>query len=124
MSSDGAAAADAVIAAIRAHHFHYHNEDGLQAGLLTALERSGIAAEREVCLNAASRIDLLAGRIGIEVKVAGTTSAVARQLRRYCEHPDVDVLVLVTSVARHAELHGIEHAETPILVVSLLESAW
>lgn len=57
------------------------------------------------------RIDLLAGRVGIELKVDGGWAEVLRQLDRYAASPDVDALILITSRRRlasglPAELRG------------------
>lgn len=90
-----------VCAAIRAHRYVWQNEDQLQEGLAGALTASGWTVEREVRLSEVSRIDLLIGRVGIEVKIAGTVEAVARQLQRYAASDLFDALVLVTSRARH-----------------------
>ena len=93
--------ASAVCAAIRAHRYVWQNENQLQEGLAGALAASGWTVEREVRLSGASRIDLLIGRVGVEVKIAGTVETVARQLQRYAASDLFDALVLVTSRARH-----------------------
>lgn len=107
-----------ITAAIRANRFRYSCEDRLQEGIALALGDAGIAAEREFRLGSADRIDMLAGRVGIEVKVAGTPGAVARQLRRYAASPDLDALVLVTTRARHRSIAG-EMDGKPVSVVFL-----
>lgn len=90
-----------IIDVLAAHRFSYASEDDLQQGLAAALTGHGWDVEREVRLDNRSRIDLLAGRVGIEVKVAGAAAAVLRQLRRYALSDRVDGLVLVTSRVRH-----------------------
>lgn len=64
-----------------------------------ALASAGMAVQREVIIDARSRIDLMVGRIAIEVKVGGAKRAIWRQVHRYAEHPDVDGVVLATGVA-------------------------
>jgi hypothetical protein len=92
----------AVVAeAIERFRFRYSSEDQLQEGLAGALAAAGIVAEREVRLGPRDRIDLLAGRVGIEVKVKGAASDVARQLARYASSDRVDELVLVTTRSSH-----------------------
>lgn len=86
--------------AIRSFDFRYGDEDQLQQGLAAALESEGFDVKREVRLSARDRIDLVVGRVGIEVKVAGAASSVARQLARYAQH-DLEGLVLVTNKLRH-----------------------
>jgi len=96
-SSDAAT----VAAAIRSFRFRYGDEDQLQEGLAEALSGAGFEVQREVRLNAEDRIDLLVDRVGVEVKVAGSTARVARQLARYAKH-DLAGLVLVTNKLRHS----------------------
>lgn len=93
-----------VVEVLRRWQFTRGTEADLQAGIADALAQSGIEARREVALGNAGRIDLLSGRVGIEVKVAGGPGAVRRQLARYCTSPDVDAVVLVTSRHTHRGL--------------------
>jgi hypothetical protein len=90
-----------VAAAIRSFNFRYGDEDQLQAGLAEALTGAGYDVQREVRLSATDRIDLLIDRVGVEVKVAGSSARVARQLTRYAKH-DLAGLVLVTNKLRHS----------------------
>jgi hypothetical protein len=94
----------AVLTVLKRHRYCYQDEHQLQEGLAQALTLGGLPAEREVRLSARSRLDIRTGRVGIEVKVAGTADAALRQLRRYAEHPDLDALVLVTTRAAHRAL--------------------
>lgn len=97
----------------------FRDEADLQAEIAEALAAAGIAATREVPLSdGASRIDLLAWDVGIEVKIAGSTPAVRRQLARYAQCPEIAALVLVTVRASHhapATLGG-----KPVIVCSLI----
>jgi hypothetical protein len=90
-----------IAAAISANRYRYSQETRLHEGIEQVLADAEIAAVREAHLTSAERIDFLAGRIGIEVKIAGRAPDVQRQLRRYAASPDVDALVLVTTRARH-----------------------
>lgn len=63
-----------------------------------ALESDGIICEAEVRLTPKDRIDLLAGTVGIEVKVAGSRRDVARQLERYAASDRIEALVLATGI--------------------------
>lgn len=92
---------------LRSLAFRYHNEAQLH-DLIEGVMLSRGRAEREVRLGDAGRIDLLAGRVGVEVKVAGSPSAVRRQLARYAQHDRVDELLLVTTRSTHA--HGMPAA--------------
>lgn len=92
--------AEQVTTAIRAHRYHYAHEDGLQAGITEALTGAGLPARREVRLAPRDRLDVLAGGVGIEVKVAGSPDSVLGQLQRYATSEQITALVLVTTVAR------------------------
>ncbi len=109
------AIADALHRLARARYF---NEDQLQEAAARVITEAGFDVQREVRLSPRDRIDLLAGRVGIEVKVDGGTAAVLRQLTRYAQSGQVDELILLTSRARHqmpAQIDGI-----PVRVVSLI----
>lgn len=106
-----------IAAAIRRRRFVYATEDRLQEGIAAALAEDGCDVAREARI-AGGRIDLLVGRVGVEVKVAGAAGDVARQLRRYLEGGDVDELVLVTSRVRHLRLPE-AIAGRPVHVVTL-----
>jgi hypothetical protein len=67
---------------VASHSYRYRDEAQLQEGICQLLAEAGIAAEPEARLSDRDRIDLLAGSIGIEVKVAGNPAEVTRQLRR------------------------------------------
>jgi hypothetical protein len=94
-------ALDDLVAAIRAHRFAYVDEDELQQGLAAVLAPFGVA--REVRLDSRCRIDLLAGRVGIEVKVGGSAAALLRQVDRYAGLDTLDAIVVVTSRVRHLQ---------------------
>ena len=98
--------------------FTYANEAQLHDGIAAALASRGIATEREVRL-AGGRIDLMAGRVGVEVKVGGLTVEVGRQILRYLACDELDGLVLVTSRVRHLKLTQPAGVSTPLLVVAL-----
>jgi hypothetical protein len=104
--------------AIRRRRFRYANEADLQEGLAAALTADGWPVEREVRLDAKCRVDLLIGRIGIEVKVASTADEVERQVRRYLDTRKLDAIVVVTSRVRHLTL-PIDINGRPIEVVTL-----
>jgi hypothetical protein len=89
---------------VRAYRFTYASEAQLQAGIAAALEKHGHAVQREFTLaGGAGRIDLLVdSAVGVEVKVAGTADAVARQVARYLESDEIPGgVVLVTAKVGH-----------------------
>lgn len=109
---------DAVANLIRAHRFRYSSELMLQTGIAGALTEVGETVEREVRLNTRDRIDLMVGRVGIEVKVNGTARDVARQVERYLASPLLDGIVVVSARVRHVGLHG-DFGGKPVRVVTL-----
>lgn len=87
------------------------SEDDLQREVAAHLVSLGFEPAREVRLSdGKSRVDLLVGTVGVEVKVAGSRSDVLRQLLRYSKCPEIGALVLATTRAAHAgvpaELNG------------------
>lgn len=108
----------AIVAAIRAARFRYSNEDDLQRGIAAVLADAGIPAEREAWLSGQSRVDLLAGRVGVEVKIASTRTVVTRQLLRYARSGKLDEIILVTNSSRHRFIAS-ALAGVPVTVVCI-----
>ena len=109
-----------VLAALGAWRFELANEIVLQGQIAQALEDAGIPALREVSLIAAERIDLMAGPVGIEAKVAGGPAEIRRQCARYCATGRILALVLATSrrIGLPAEMEGVPCHE------AVLSRAW
>jgi len=108
---------------LSAANLQFTTEDDLQAAIQECLDGHGVYPQREVVLSdEKSRIDLLAGSVGIEVKIEGSWSAVVRQLTRYAKCPEIVAVVLVTSRAKHHHIPE-QLAGKPIYLVSLLGSA-
>lgn len=109
---------DEIVDVVASRRYRFESEEQLQAQIADALVASGLMGEREFRLSDRDRVDILVWngndtsfcRFAVEVKIDGSTSAVAAQLARYAEHEDVDAIVLVTSKAKHravpAELNG------------------
>lgn len=94
--------ADRLVDALVQCRFVGSDEYALQDGVGATLVALGVTFEPEAVLSAGSRIDFLADPdVGIEVKTAGSSLAVARQLKRYAECGQIGSLVLVTTVGRH-----------------------
>lgn len=109
---------DAITAILRRSSLRYASEDELQEAIALALTAAGIDHEREVRLNARDRIDLLAGTVGIEVKVAGDARRVDRQLERYAASDRVDALILVTNRCRHRPPPRIDGKPVTVVLLS------
>ena len=118
---------DQVAAALEdAQPYTYVTEDDLQRELATALAEAGIVAQREVRLSdGASRIDLLVGDVGIEVKIKGTWIEVTKQVQRYSRCSELSALVLVTTRAVHSKVRLLElgGSPLPLRLVSLVGGA-
>jgi hypothetical protein len=82
---------------LRRHKFRTQNEDELQQAIAIVLTRVQQVFEREVVLSPIDRIDfMLPNGIGIEVKVAGSSENVLRQLHRYAKVEAVKEIILVS----------------------------
>jgi hypothetical protein len=96
-------------------------EKDLQDRIAAALTTGGIEHLREYNLTPRDRVDLMAGRVAVELKVAGDSGSVRRQLTRYANSDEVDALVLVTTRARHRNLPPTLNGK-PLFVVWLSPS--
>jgi hypothetical protein len=101
--------------------FRFSSEKDLQDGIGELLHKRGIDFKREVSLSPRDRIDFLAGKIGIEVKVASSSNEVQRQLWRYAEDKRIDSLILVTTRMSHKSIAR-EILEKPVIIVHLVNS--
>jgi hypothetical protein len=86
---------------LSSYRFAFSDEDELQSAIEAALHRAGLDFEREARLDARDRPDFLVGDAAIEVKVAGSSAQVHRQLLRYAAHERVRSVLLVTTRSRH-----------------------
>lgn len=86
-----------LVTSLRKRRFIYQNEKDLQAGVETILKEDGFDFVRECQLGDAGIIDFFVGGfLGIEIKIKGSPSEVARQLLRYAGREEIRGLVLVT----------------------------
>jgi len=99
--------------------FSHLDENGLQAAIANELRAAfpDAAVRREVRIGQGERIDLLADRLGIEVKVAGSVGAVRRQLVRYANSGVLDELLLVSTRVAHRAVTD-EFGRVPVMVVT------
>lgn len=84
---------------IQARRFPLTSEKPLQAAIAGEFAAAGIQYEREVDLGGGDIIDFMVGGVGIEVKIKGQRRAIYYQCARYCEHAEVQALVLATNAA-------------------------
>lgn len=87
------------------------SEREMQMAIAKLLVENGIQFRPEARLSSRDRIDFLVGRVGIEVKHAGSYQQVASQLLRYAESDSVDAVLLVTDRAAHRKLSGMENEQ-------------
>jgi hypothetical protein len=87
----------ALLAALQGQRFDLGNEKRLQAELAARFVDQGIAHEREYRFDPQSIIDFLVGDVGVEVKIHGGAKDIHRQCVRYCAHPQVATLLLLTN---------------------------
>lgn len=108
-----------VIASLRTRRFNYQNEKDLQAGIEEALKADRIDFVREHPLGDAGIVDFFVGGfLGVEIKIKGSPSEVARQLLRYAGRDEVKALVLVTGRAALSALPGTMLGK-PLMLVEL-----
>lgn len=77
--------------------------------IAVALDAAGIRYEREVRLDARSRVDFIIDTgIALEVKIKGSATAIYRQCERYAAFPIVREIVLATnrSMGMPSEING------------------
>lgn len=96
-----------ILDALSRRAFCVTTERQLQDAVASVLVEHGLDVKREVYLEDASRIDLLVGDIGIELKIDGSNTALIRQLDRYAHHPRIGSLILVTTRRRHRDIVAI-----------------
>ena len=110
-------AAQRVIALIERNRIDVSTEAAAHRAIADVLKADGLDAETEVRLSSKDRIDVLAGTVGIEVKVQGRRREIAKQLQRYAEHDQIEALVLATAgpwPTQRATLNG-----KPVMLASL-----
>lgn len=101
-------------AVLRRYRLPVSNEADMQAAIARAFAAEGVPFRREVTRDA-DRIDFVVGRVGIECKVKGSATEVARQLDRYSAWPELEQLLLVTTRGHHLRV-GDSRNGKPILV--------
>lgn len=116
----GDAPVDAVLDVLSAVRITAAREADAQAQIAQALIDAGIACEREVRLSARDRIDVLAGRIAIEVKTSPTSKqSLWRQVQRYAGHESIDAVIVASTLYRNLVGLPPELAGTPIIPVAI-----
>lgn len=81
---------------IDGYRFVSKDEKELQDSIEELVKK--LKVEREYSLGEKGIIDFYKKGVGFEVKIGGSKSSIYRQCERYCEHEDIKLLVLITSV--------------------------
>ncbi len=110
-----------IIEAVTSRRWRWKDEAELQRLLAAAFVEDEIKLAREYTLTATERPDFfhLAAGVAVEVKVKGAAASVMRQLWRYASRPEVAVVILITSVARHAASMPATLYDKPLHVVQV-----
>jgi hypothetical protein len=106
-----------LITLLRQQPLMLNNEKRTQADIERLFDLHGIPHKREVDLGDGDVIDfMLPDGVGLEVKLKESKRAIYRQCARYCAHPQVRQLILVSATAM-----GFPEtiADKPCYVVSL-----
>jgi hypothetical protein len=100
MEAKPAARLEEIAALLSRYRFRFVSETQLQMGISSALTMGHVDHQREVRLDAQSRLDFLCDDgLAIEVKVSGSfsRSMLLRQIYRYAEHDRVQSILVVTN---------------------------
>lgn len=115
---------DHLVRILRAARMPWFPELALQDGIAATLTEHAVAFDREVRIARGDVIDFIVDeRVGLEVKVDGSTSSVTRQLHRYAQSDRVSELLLVTTRSRHRDMPA-GFAGKPIVVLHLIAGAF
>lgn len=106
---------------IAAARINLTSEATAHRSILAALVKAGVEHESEVRLSASDRIDVMCGRVGVEIKVGHQRRSIWKQLKRYAASDQVDALVLATGTAWPA---GVRDVDGVPLAVADLSRGW
>ena len=87
------------------YKFSFTNEKELQEGIAQVLKSNYIYFNREISLSKKDRIDfLLENGIGLEVKIDGSATKLANQIRRYLDHEQLTGILIVVNLSKLLDL--------------------
>jgi hypothetical protein len=125
MTSDQAIL-DLICKAISSYGYRFNSEKQLHEGITLALTAGGFNFEREYSLDG-NRFDFYfqppAG-IVIEAKIKGSMSEALRQSERYCQHPLVGGVLIVSTRATHNLNGTCFFNERPVQIINLKPQAF
>lgn len=79
------------------YRFRFSTEKDLQDGIESVLVSGNISYQREVHLGSSDRPDFMVGGVAVEVKIAGSLSALVRQIFRYAKYQQVESILVIGS---------------------------
>lgn len=107
-----------------AKQHQWTTETELQESIAETLKAAGLDPTREVVLSGGlGRVDLMVGKVGIEVKIKGSWQQLTRQVMRYSHADEIKALLVVTTKAAHAQHVPAAANGVPILTV-LIQGAF
>ena len=86
-----------VVQLVERNRCSLQDEKRTQVDLAKVFAEDGLNASREHRLSTNDIPDFFVDGVVIEVKIKGQRTAIYRQIERYCMHPEVKGIVLVTS---------------------------
>lgn len=92
--------AESIAALLVAFRFRGRAEADVQEAIAQILgDAFADQVQREVELGKENRIDFIVGKVGIEVKVGGSSIDVYRQVQRYASRPEIDSVIIASTKA-------------------------
>ena len=88
-----------IVTAISRARINLTTEAAAHRAISAALTDAGIEHVNEARITPSERIDILSGKVGVEVKVGHRRRDIWRQLERYAALPEIAALVLATGTA-------------------------
>jgi hypothetical protein len=120
-------ATERVCRELSSYAFAFGDERELHDAIADVLTKGGISFQREYVSNPANRFDFLCdGGVVLEIKTKGSLPEALRQCARYCERPEVFVVVLAASrswAKRTALRPGTFFNGKPVLLLPLRSQA-
>jgi len=106
-----------IVDALSGKRYRYNTEADLHRALMAALDAAGIAYRREVFVPG-GRIDFVVGRVGVEVKIKGSATSLARQIGKYALAEELDAFLVVTTRPAHRAIPAFAN-DKPVHVMTI-----
>lgn len=90
-----------ILPVVNAQPYVYRSERDLHRHFIAVWRNAGVPVRHEVRLGPGRQIDFVSRGVGIEVKVAGSSTEVHKQLQRYAAAGKLGALLLLTACPSH-----------------------